>query len=123
MIIQNSKVSSIKDELTLEIHDSQSKDSSDLIGKLNIPFDDITSQDEFECSIEIPEEKDSTRYTGSIKLKIQFIRSYFKYYTDLALKAEEECREWQEDIMKVKQYFENLNRIHYCLNRTIQLLQ
>jgi hypothetical protein len=94
----------------LEIHASQSQDSTDLIGKLSIPFDDINSQDEFECSIEIPEEKDSTRYTGSIKLKLQFIKSHYKYYSDLALKGEAECLECQEDIQKVRQYFENMNR-------------
>lgn len=91
----------------LEIH---TKETNIPIGKISIPFDNMHSQDEFECSIEIPDEYDSTIYSGSILLKLQYIKSYYKYYSELALKSENECIDLLNDIKKVHLYFENLNR-------------
>ena len=105
-----SKVNSQNDELSLEIY-NLTNNVSNLVGKISIPFDDIESQEEFECNVEIPEESDSTRYNGAIKLKIQYIKSYYKYYSDLALEAERSCIELMDNIKKIHQYFENLNRI------------
>jgi len=60
------------------------------LGSVIIPIDEIANQDEYECDIEVPEENniDKTILTNEIKLRIQFIKSYFKYYIDLALKVE-----------------------------------
>jgi len=105
-----SNVHSLKDQLTLDIRDYLSKDNSVTIGHVNIPFDEVEDQDEFECEIEIPDEIISDQYTGSIKLKIQLIKSYYKLYNDLVLKTEAECNQFLEDIKKIYDYFETLNR-------------
>lgn len=80
------------------------------IGHVSIPFTEVEDQDEFECEIEIPDEIITDEYTGSIKLKIQLIKSYYKLYNDLVVKTELECNEISEDIRKIYDYFETLNR-------------
>ena len=104
-----SKVFSINDELVLEIHTSSSEIQNSLTGKTSIPFDGIENQDEFECCIEIPNEKDPTNYSGSIILKLQYIKSHYKFYSEQAMKSENECNEWLDNIRKVHMYYENMN--------------
>lgn len=95
--------------MILEIRDYLSKDTSLKIGHVSLPFDEVEDQEEFECVIEILEESVAKKNTGDIKLKIQLIKSYYKFYNDLVLKAETECNQYLEDIKKIYDYFETLN--------------
>ena len=104
------RVESQKDKVILEV--CQLVSNKEIVtGTINIPIDRAENQDEYECEIEIPEVKNGkpTGNMSEIKLKMQFIKSFYTFYVDSALKIELEKNEIMSNIITIQKTFEQLN--------------
>ena len=104
------KVTSHKHKLVLEVYETISKKEL-LIGTRNIPIDAAENQDEYECEIEIPEiiNGKNTGNKSEVKLKMQFIKSFYNYHIESALRIEHEKREILNNIQNIHKTLEILN--------------
>ena len=82
----------------------------EIIGKVIFPLEKIDNQDEYEISIDIPNEY-NTYNSASIKAKIQFIRSYYKHFQELGLKTENNITNFELSLKESQKLFDNLNGI------------
>jgi len=81
------KVNNGKEKFYLEICATDlSSNSSEVLGRVNLPLDEkFPTQDEYVLDIGIPDEM-SNNNIATISTKIQFIRSYKRYYDDFSYK-------------------------------------
>ncbi len=106
------KVLSQKHKLVLEV--IEIVDNKEVIfGTINIPIDVAENQDEYECEIEIPEGKNGkmTGKKSEIKLKMQFIKSFYNYHVESAMRIEHEKKEILNNIQSIHKTIELLNSI------------
>jgi|LauGreDrversion4_2_1035121.scaffolds.fasta_scaffold70026_3 hypothetical protein len=110
--IKFSKVNNSRENLYFEIclYD-QIKKKEELIGKVKFPLEKLESQDEFEIDIGIPDDYKADEYLATIKTKLQFIRSYYKYYQVLATKSENLKKELESSLNDYQKLYHNLNGI------------
>jgi hypothetical protein len=75
-------------------------------GSVKIPLLELDNQIKLEKEFElIPKEKDNT-YCGTIRLRLQFLYSRYKYFSDLHAKTEDQIKRLQEDITELNKYFD-----------------
>jgi hypothetical protein len=110
--IKVSKVNNSRENLYFEIclYD-QIKKKEELVGKVKFPLEKLESQDEFEIDIGIPDDYKANEYLATIKTKLQFIRSYYKYYQVLATKTENMKKELESSLNDYQKLYHNLNGI------------
>ena len=79
----------------------------------------FTNQDEYELEIGVPDDMDADQEIALIKTKIQFIRSFKKYYDDLAITSERNKDSLEKSLIETQKLFENLNGIWLIIIRTL----
>lgn len=84
----------------------------EIIGKVKFPIDRLVNQDEYDIDIGIPDDY-ADGYLATIKTKLQFIRSFYKYYQVLATKSENTKKELEYSLNDYQKLFKNLNGIHH----------
>lgn len=99
-----SKVKNISDELSFEICEG-----SNVLGKLVLPLVKLENQEEYDLHIEIPDENRDNESFAKLNTKCQFIKSYYNFYRDNALKAESNKKDYEASLKDSKKLFDNLN--------------
>lgn len=89
----------------------QIKKKEELIGKVKFPLEKLESQDEYEIDIGIPDGYKSNEFIATINTKLQFIRSYYKYYQIQATKSENMKKELEFSLNEYQKLYQNLNGI------------
>lgn len=75
-------------------------------GSVKIPLSELSNQLKIEKEFElVPIGKDDT-FSGTIRLRLQFLFSRYKYFTDLHAKTEDQINRLQEDITELNKYFD-----------------
>jgi hypothetical protein len=69
----------------------------------------LANQDEYDIDIGIPNEYNANESFATIKTKLQFIRSFYKYYQTLATKAEDSKRQLEFGLNDYQKLYQNLN--------------
>jgi hypothetical protein len=103
-------VTKITDELRFEICSGDGK-NEEVIGAVRCPLDRVENQEEYEADIIVPDENNPNNQKASISAKMQFIKSFYQYYQELMLKAEENIKTYEKNLKESQKLFENLNGI------------
>ena len=85
------------------------REKEDVIGSVRCPIDRVENQEEYEVEIIVPDENNPENPKAKIGAKMQFIKSFYQYYHDLMLKAEENKRSLETLLKESQKLFENLN--------------
>ena len=80
----------------------------ELIGKVKFPIDKLQNHDEIDIDIGIPYEN-GDGYLATIKTKIQFVRSFYKYYQSQGTKCEFNKKEFNIALKGYQKILHNLN--------------
>ena len=92
------------------------KEKDEIIGSVRCPIDRVENQEEYEVDIIVPEEKNPDNPVAKISAKMQVIKSFYQYYQELMLKAEENKKNLENLLKESQKLFENLNgkiKFHY----------
>lgn len=86
-------------------------DEEIIIGSVELDLNKINEQDDFELTLEIPENENDNNSPNITKItsKAMFIWSYFQYYTDLVLKSENNVRSFKASLEKSENIINSLN--------------
>ena len=85
------------------------KDREEVIGSVRCPIDRVENQEEYEVDIMVPDEKNADNPIAKIGAKMQVIKSFYQYYQELMLKAEDNKRTMETLLKESQKLFENLN--------------
>lgn len=104
-----SKVKTLRENLYFEINllDQITK-KEELIGKVKFPLVKLINQDEYEIDIGIPDDY-GDGYIATIKTKLQFIRSLYRYYQIQANNSEKIKKELESGINEFQKLLNDLN--------------
>ena len=89
------------------------------IGKKEFPISQITTQDECEAQISIPEQDNDAIEAAVISAKIIFLWSYYQLYSEKKNETKQKIEQIKKAISETKKYCDEINNI-YLKNMKIQ---
>ena len=89
------------------------------IGKREFPIDQITTQDECEAVITIPDENNENLEVATITTKIVFFWSNYQFYLEKKIETEQKIEKIKKDLSETERFCKEINNI-YLKNMKIQ---
>ncbi len=100
-----------KDNIVFEVLNIDQKNSklTESLGIVKFSLGMIANQEEYDVVLEIPDLNDDNIVTAKINAKIQFIWSFYKFYSEKLIRIEENIYNLQLSLQKKKTIFDHLN--------------
>lgn len=101
-----------RDEIVFEVINVDQNTGRNLsIGSVRFSLDLIEKQEEYDVLLEVPDPRDENEVYAKINAKIQFIWSFYKFYSEELIKSEERIETLKNLIYQKQNILKNLNGI------------
>lgn len=104
-------MTNLNEVILFQVCTGDGRQKEEIVGSVRFPVDKVENQEEYEVEIIVPEERNPDSPVAKIGAKLQIIKSYYQYYQELMLKAEENKRSLENLMKESQKLFENLNGI------------